>query len=168
MFRTFDQISTRSSLYSMGRDPDTSQVDAGVEGRTEGALSKTPPYAKTGRWQPHDAAAHSAVKLFLKLMIPNAKTQNGTIPSERTGRKAMHSKAPILKPKLASSHPAHKIAGFIIVFVWACSTPALFGQSKMSMQRLHPLPIENQHQPFNLRLKTARRCSSLTIGARSF
>ena len=35
------------------------------------------------------------------------------------------------------------------------------------MQRLHPLPIQNQHQPFNLQLTTARRCSSLTIGARS-
>jgi peroxiredoxin len=55
-------------------------------------------------------------------MIPGAKTQNGTIPSERTGRKAMQSKAPILKPKLA---------GFIIFCLWACSTPALFGQQNV-------------------------------------
>jgi peroxiredoxin len=64
-------------------------------------------------------------------MIPGAKTQSGTIPSERTGRNAMQSKVPILKPKLAGSHPAHKIAGFIIIFVWACSSPALFGQQNV-------------------------------------
>jgi peroxiredoxin len=40
----------------------------------------------------------------------------------------MQSKAPILKLKLAGSHPTYKIAVFIIVFVWASSTPALFGQ----------------------------------------
>ena len=40
----------------------------------------------------------------------------------------MLDKAPILKLRLAGSHPTHKIAVFIIVFVWACSTPAFFGQ----------------------------------------
>jgi peroxiredoxin len=60
-------------------------------------------------------------------MIP-AATQEGTNPSERTGRKAMQNKAPILKFKLAVSHPMHEIVGFIIVFVCTCSTAALFGQ----------------------------------------
>ena len=40
----------------------------------------------------------------------------------------MLDKAPVLKLRLAGSHPTHKIAVFIIVFVWACSTPALCGQ----------------------------------------
>ena len=40
----------------------------------------------------------------------------------------MQSKASILKLKIAGSHPTRKIAVFIIVFMWACTTPALFGQ----------------------------------------
>jgi peroxiredoxin len=40
----------------------------------------------------------------------------------------MQSKALTITPKLAGSQPAHKIAGFIIVFVWTCIAPALFGQ----------------------------------------
>jgi peroxiredoxin len=40
----------------------------------------------------------------------------------------MQSKALTITPKLPGSQPAHKIAGFIIVFVWTCIAPALFGQ----------------------------------------
>ena len=40
----------------------------------------------------------------------------------------MHNKAPSLSPKRTGSKREHKIAGFVIVFVWACITPALFGQ----------------------------------------
>jgi peroxiredoxin len=44
------------------------------------------------------------------------------------GGKIMHNKAPSLSPKRTGSKREHKIAGFVIVFVWACITPALFGQ----------------------------------------
>ena len=40
----------------------------------------------------------------------------------------MQSKAPSFKPKRAGSTLTHKIAGFAIVLVWTCITPALFGQ----------------------------------------
>jgi peroxiredoxin len=40
----------------------------------------------------------------------------------------MQRKAPTLTPESASIKPKHKIAGFIIAFVWVCITPALFGQ----------------------------------------
>jgi peroxiredoxin len=40
----------------------------------------------------------------------------------------MQSKPPTITPKVAGSQPAHKIVGFLIVFVWTCITPALFGQ----------------------------------------
>jgi peroxiredoxin len=43
----------------------------------------------------------------------------------------MQSKAPILEPKLARSYPTQKIAGFIMIFVWACSTAVLFGQQNV-------------------------------------
>ena len=40
----------------------------------------------------------------------------------------MQSKALTITPKLAGPQPAHKITGFIIVFLWTCIVPALFGQ----------------------------------------
>ena len=40
----------------------------------------------------------------------------------------MQRKAPTITPELAGSQLTHKIAGFIVVFVWTCITPALFGQ----------------------------------------
>jgi peroxiredoxin len=40
----------------------------------------------------------------------------------------VQNKAPNFTPKGAGSKPAHKIAGFVIAFVWTCITPALFGQ----------------------------------------
>ncbi len=43
----------------------------------------------------------------------------------------MQSKASMLKSKLAGSDPAHKIACFLIVLVWACSAPALLGQQNV-------------------------------------
>jgi peroxiredoxin len=40
----------------------------------------------------------------------------------------MKSKALNFIPKCAGSRLTHKVAGFVIVFVWTCITPALFGQ----------------------------------------
>ena len=40
----------------------------------------------------------------------------------------MQRKAPTITPELAGSQLTHKIAGFILAFVWTCITPALFGQ----------------------------------------
>jgi peroxiredoxin len=40
----------------------------------------------------------------------------------------MRSKAPNFTPKRAGSKLTHNIAVFVIVFVWTCITPALFGQ----------------------------------------
>ena len=40
----------------------------------------------------------------------------------------MQSKAPNFTPKRAGSKLTYKIAGFVIVFVWTCITPVLFGQ----------------------------------------
>ena len=40
----------------------------------------------------------------------------------------MQRKAPTITPELAGSQLTNKIAGFIVVFVWTCITPALFGQ----------------------------------------
>jgi thiol-disulfide isomerase/thioredoxin len=40
----------------------------------------------------------------------------------------MQNKAPSFAPKRAGSKPAHKIAGFVMLFAWTCITPALFGQ----------------------------------------
>jgi peroxiredoxin len=40
----------------------------------------------------------------------------------------MQRKARTITPKFASIQPTHKIAGFILAFVWTCITPALFGQ----------------------------------------
>lgn len=45
-----------------------------------------------------------------------------------TGRKTMQNKAPSFTPKRADSKLEHKIAGFVVVFLWTCITPALFGQ----------------------------------------
>ena len=40
----------------------------------------------------------------------------------------MRSNAPNFTPKRASSRLTHNVAGFALVFVWTCITPALFGQ----------------------------------------
>jgi|HubBroStandDraft_1064217.scaffolds.fasta_scaffold377896_1 peroxiredoxin len=40
----------------------------------------------------------------------------------------MQNKAPSFAPKRAGSKLEHKIGGFVVVFVWTCITPALFGQ----------------------------------------
>jgi peroxiredoxin len=40
----------------------------------------------------------------------------------------MQRNAPTITPKLAGSQPTHKIASLLIVFVWTCIAPALFGQ----------------------------------------
>jgi peroxiredoxin len=61
----------------------------------------------------------------------------------------MQSKAPTLTPKLAGSHPTHKIAGFIIIFVWAYSTLALFGQQDVHAA-LTPPANRKSAPPFHL------------------
>jgi peroxiredoxin len=40
----------------------------------------------------------------------------------------MQNKPSAVIPTFASIKPAHKIAGFLIAFVWMCITPVLFGQ----------------------------------------
>src|SRR5580692_5171542 len=40
----------------------------------------------------------------------------------------MRSKAPNFTPKRTRPKLTHNIAGFVVVFVWTCITPALFGQ----------------------------------------
>jgi peroxiredoxin len=40
----------------------------------------------------------------------------------------MQNKAPSFTPSRTGSQLQHKIAGFVIVFLWTCITPALFGQ----------------------------------------
>jgi len=50
----------------------------------------------------------------------------------------MQSKAPNFTPKRAGSKLTHKIAGFVIVFVWTCITPALFGQQDVHAALIPP------------------------------
>jgi len=50
----------------------------------------------------------------------------------------MQSKARTHTPKLAGSQRTHKIAGFIVVFVWMCITPALFGQQDVHAALIPP------------------------------
>ena len=52
--------------------------------------------------------------------------------------KPMQSKAPTIASRLAGSQPTHKIAGFIIFLVWACITPALFGQQDVHVALIPP------------------------------
>ena len=74
MFPHFDQISTRSSLYSMGEIRIQARWMLEWSGR-KGALG-----AKPGR-----RGGKKKKKKKKKLMIPGAiSMQNGTIPSERT------------------------------------------------------------------------------------
>jgi peroxiredoxin len=41
----------------------------------------------------------------------------------------MQNKAPTVTTKSSGKNPTYKIAGFILAFVWTCTTPALFGQN---------------------------------------
>ncbi len=50
----------------------------------------------------------------------------------------MQNKAPAVTSKLAGPRPAHKIAAFIIAFVSACITPALFGQQGIHAALIPP------------------------------
>src|ERR1700677_1006366 len=50
----------------------------------------------------------------------------------------MQSEAPTITSKLAASQPTHKIVGFIIFLLWACITPALFGQQDVHAALISP------------------------------
>ncbi len=50
----------------------------------------------------------------------------------------MRSKLPTIAPELADSEPLHKSAAFLIILVWTCITPGLFGQQDVHAQLTPP------------------------------